>query len=289
MIKKLYPIKKLPQKFSIYLKRNKKVIPLLTPFGSDLNPQRWIFIIGCYNSGTTLLDRILQAHPEIQGLPNEGVRLTDGLRRPEEFGWHRMWYKCIEHMSISENRAELIADRIKKHWSLWYDTKPPNYVEKSIANAVRIKFLNNHFHPAYFIYIVRNGYAVAEGIRRKSAPGEWGNVEYKNMYPIELCAKQWEFSDQVVEEQKENVDNFLKISYEDFAENTVNVMSQVTTFLGLPKLNPNMLNGKWEVHGYNSEIKNMNSISFERLSSKDIKRIKKVASKTLEKYNYSNL
>ena len=68
------------------------IIPrLLTPFGNELQPDRWIFIIGCNNSGTTLLKSILTKHPLIAGFTREGVYLTDRLPFPEQFGWPRMW------------------------------------------------------------------------------------------------------------------------------------------------------------------------------------------------------
>ena len=58
--------------------------------GRSLAPDRWVFVVGCYNSGTTLLANLLEAHPAINGLAREGVELTDALRRPELAGWPRM-------------------------------------------------------------------------------------------------------------------------------------------------------------------------------------------------------
>ncbi len=38
---------------------------LLAPFGRELAPERWIFVLGCYNSGTSLLAAMLASHPAL--------------------------------------------------------------------------------------------------------------------------------------------------------------------------------------------------------------------------------
>ena len=131
---------------------------MLTPLGHDLSPNRWIFIVGCYNSGTTLLRSLLSQHPEIDALPSEGVRLTDALPRPEDVGWHRLWCRCLNdvRLPVDEDMAPRSA-RIRRHWSLALPGKPANVLEKSIANTARMPFLQAGFPPAYFIYMIRNG------------------------------------------------------------------------------------------------------------------------------------
>jgi hypothetical protein len=53
--------------------------------------RHWIFIIGCYNSGTILLEQIIRQHPAIAGLPDEGQFLTDALITPKSVGVPRLW------------------------------------------------------------------------------------------------------------------------------------------------------------------------------------------------------
>src|SRR5688572_24611021 len=112
--------------------------------GRKLENKNWIFILGCYNSGTTLLNQLLAEHPSISGLPDEGVMLTDQLVKPEDYGWRRMWWKCVDQMEsdrISRNRD---SSRIKRHWSHFYEDKK-FLVEKSISNVCRISFFSRHF------------------------------------------------------------------------------------------------------------------------------------------------
>ena len=125
---------------------NQSVQKILLPFGHDLKPERWIFVVGCYNSATTLLASILREHPDMEGLPNEGAFLTDVLPYPERFGWPRMWSQCVEDVRIRGDAKEADrAKRIKHHWSLWYQDGSQNLVEKSISNAARLLFLQEYF------------------------------------------------------------------------------------------------------------------------------------------------
>jgi hypothetical protein len=253
--------------------------------GRVLAPERWIFIIGCYNSGTTLLNEVLASHPDVAGLACEGVAVTDALPRPEEEGWTRMWNACYDSMRIDPSETGR-ARRAQRQWSLFYPPDATNLVEKSIANATRIPFLQAHFRPAYFIYLVRNGYAVAEGIRRKAEPGRWGNPTYQDRYPIKLCARQWRRTDEVVSDVRPEAERFLSLQYEDFTADPEREMSRITDFLGLAPLPNEVLSGTWNVHGYGEPIRNMNPRSYQRLSPRDAAIIEEEASAALGKYGY---
>ncbi len=255
--------------------------------GPEASPQKWVFVIGCYNSGTTLLSTILSKHPEIASLPTEGAFLTDGMKTPEACGWVRMWHKCLAEIEQDENTAADLATRIKRQWGFWYDGRKPIFLEKSISNAARIKFLEKHFQPAYFIYIVRNGYAVAEGIRRKSDLKKWATPVAGDKYPLELCAEQWLESDQYVSSNATDFKHFLTVKYEDLAENTDKVVADVCQFLGIAS-EPLLDIGQQtlDVTGYNSTVKNMNASSLKRLNAEDVQTIQRVAGERLTAWGY---
>jgi len=266
--------------------RERLIQKLIVPFGRELQPQKWIFIIGCYNSGTTLLKTILSQHPDIAALRAEGVTLSDGLPRPEKYGWNRLWYKCMDSIRLSAApEMKKVANRIKRQWSFSYEQRPI-LLEKSIANTARIPFFNAFFTPAFFIHIVRNGYAVAEGIRRKARPEKWGRHEYGSQYPIEMCAQQWVVSEQVVESDRSGIDNFISITYEDLVEHPAVVLRQITDMLEIDALEEDMLSKSWHISGLQSPIKNMNPGSLSRLKKEDKEKIEAVAKSTLMRYNY---
>ena len=277
----------LPSQVWNRLRRSRAVQRALVPFGRDLKPDRWIFIIGCYNSGTTLLNAILSIHGQISGLECEGVVLTDALPRPEEFGWTRMWCRCLDQMRLGPGAGMGgRANRVKCQWSFSYPRNAANLLEKSIANTARIPFLDAYFRPAYFIYLVRDGYAVAEGIQRKAKPARWDHPIYEDDYPIELCAEQWKKTDEVVTQDREEVEKFLRIRYEELTSDPKSTIKKITDFLGLGMIDESKLQGRWDVHGYGEPIQNMNPRSYARLTAKDKEAIEKVAGPLLRSYGY---
>ncbi len=274
-------------KITARYKNNKLYAKLLEVSGKKIANYRWIFIVGCYNSGTTLLDQILSDNESISGLPDEGVMLTNQLVRPEDFSWRRMWWKCEKEMDNALVNIEKDPKVVKKHWSHFYDLEKPFLVEKSISNSLRIPFFAQHFKPAFFIHIVRNGYAVAEGIGRKASIMEDNPLyEKEEKYPIELCINQWVRSLQKIEEEKDHIDNFLEIKYEDLTANPGEVINQIMDFLNLPHVNKDYFKNSFEVHEKKSTIKNMNNDSLKRLTEDDIRIINEIAGPYLEKYSY---
>lgn len=265
---------------------------LLSPMATDLQPQRWIFIVGCYNSGTTLLRDLLGRHPQICALPSEGVRLTDALPRPEQFGWHRLWCRCIGDMRLEEDpaRSATRSARIRRHWSLALPADPINVLEKSIANTARLPFLQAQFAPAYFIHLVRNGYAVAEGIRRKGEPRRFGQHEFGDSWPIDLCAEQWRVSlDQVTHDAANNdemANQLLEVRYEALANDAASELLRITRFLDLSAMPDGDAAGDFHIHGVRSVIRDMNADSLARLSATDIDAIDAVAGDALRRCGY---
>lgn len=282
-------LRRIPARLRNQFMRTRTGQRLAAPFGTPLDGKKWIFVLGCYNSGTTLLRDILAAHPDIGALPGEGVRFTDALPRPEEFGWNRMWCRCLDQIRLRPGPGmEARAQRIKRQWSIIYPSDPPYLLEKSVANAVRTDFLQTYFAPAYFIYLVRNGYAVAEGIRRKGNPARYEDATYPSSYPIELCAEQWCATDRILMAERPRLERFLCLKYEELAAAPDGSLQKVTDFLGLDPLGDEQLQRRWRVHGVHSEIRDMNEGALDRLSDEDMAKIREVAGDELEKYGYSS-
>jgi hypothetical protein len=253
-------------------------------FAGELHPDQWVFIIGCYNSGTTLLTNLLGAHPSLHALPREGVELTDALPRPEELGWPRMWSQCEQHVCIEPGNGAWRARRIKKQWA-GYAPRANIVVEKSITNVARLGFLAKHFAPAYFIYLIRDGYAVAEGIQRRAKPKDWGNSELAR-YPMEMCAAQWALSDTYFRRDHHVLPQLLEIRYELLADDPTGTLDQVANFLGIPAFPNDIATRTWDIHRVQSGIRNMNANAIKRLSGDDLDSIERVAGKTLGTYGY---
>ncbi len=247
-----------------------------------VEPDKWIFLVGCYNSGTTLLSELLATHPDISALPTEGHFLTNQFVKDYEIGFPRMWAEREELFRLTEQDEGPNPHRIKKEWMIRLDSSRPVFLEKSPPNTPRTRWLQQHFAPACFIAIVRNGYAVAEGIHRKADPDNEGR-----QWPLELCANQWARSYEVLLEDEPFLNKLLWIRYEDLAENTLDALNNICDFAGLSRFSGFDENNDFNIHERNEPVKNLNQASISKLSDQQKAIIRKVAGKTLEKFNYS--
>lgn len=280
------------QKLAIRAYQKKWIRPFFYPFQKAITGKKWVFIVGCYNSGTTLLNHIVGFHPEITSLPTEGTILTAGLTRPEDFGWPRMWHMCENAIILDEKSTKPDPDRVKKHWSFWYDKEKKIYLEKSIANSAKIKWLEKNFDSPYFVWIIRNGYCVAEGIRRRSKSIDRNDFKYQGIgYPLGMCARQWIVNNDVIEKDSKNVKHLMKIKYEDLMENFEPTIDKLFEWLPVERKKNIKLSkiADFSFHNETKPIKNMNSISLSGLSKEDIAQINTVAEKYLSKWGYEIL
>lgn len=269
--------------------RIKNARRILQLFSTPKHPKKWVFIIGCYNSGTTLLNRLLGGHPQISILNREGVQLTDQLPVPEMFGWNRMWHKCLDKLVIAESQNKRKVETIIHDWSFYYKKGSSVFVEKSISNAVRMKWLEINFQPAYFVYITRNPYAVAGGIRKKALPGPPVNELYPDGYPIELTAKQWLTSIELVERESQRIERFYHLTYEKLCRDPVATLSGIFTFLELEQPDIKTDGIKLIIGNYTEEVSNFNAKSFDRLSDKDMVGINKTLGPNIQRYGYEQI
>lgn len=274
-------------RFVARYRKNRFLTRLLRITGKDLHPQKWVFIVGCYNSGTTLFEKILSFHSDVSALNDEGVILTDQLKRPEDFGYHRLWVPVAHELSIDPESSESAkkAEAIKKHWSHFFNSSKSVFVEKSISNATRIDFLEKFFKPAYFLYIIRNGYAVSQGIRSKADPRRFDRNGMAT-YPLAMCSQQWRESDVLIRKTLEGK-RHMTVSYEQLTEKTCETISAVCRFLELSPIDCAELKKPISIHGSTSTIRNMNDSSIQKLTADEIKIIRDNASDVLDYYRYT--
>lgn len=243
--------------------------------GRECAPRTWVFIVGCYNSGTTLLHDIIASHPWVAHLPREGQYCTDQLPIPSELGLARAWALQPERFVLPADADTPDFHRLQRQWcSLMSNPGAAVMVEKSIPNAARILWLDRHFPGARFIAIVRNGYAVAEGIRRKTG------------LPLETAARQWQQSNAIMLEQLNGLKNHLLVRYEDLTAEPQEQLQEILAFLQL-ELPENLADKSWTIHGVRSTIHNMNPGSLAALNSREIALIKAQAAPMLRRFQYT--
>ena len=245
-------------------------------FGPMPKPDLWVFIVGCYGSGTTLLNHMLATLPQVGSLSKEGQFLTDQLASPRDYGLARLWALQPERFCLDENSPDRRrADTIKRQWgSQFNDVSRPVLVEKSVPNMARIRWLERHFDPARFIAIVRSPFAVAESIRRKKA------------YPLQDCARQWLRSNEIMLRDLEQVSGKLVIRYEDLTENPNLGWREILAFIGIENTQGDISEREWQIHGRNSRITNMNARYLESMSAEDLAVVTRQTEPLLDRFGY---
>jgi len=242
-------------------------------------PKHWIFVIGCYNSGTSLLEQLFHQHPLIAGLPGEGQFLTDALVTPKSVGVPRLWAEKEYLFRFQPTQKVTEAQRVQADWLRQLDKQnTPFAIEKSPTNTARTLWLQHHFADPYFIHIVRNGYAVTLGIHKKvlTTFGDMPQLLHK-------AANQWKRSLEVVREDSPKLKHFMEIRYEDLVE----VTTQICRFLNISPLPPEVFIQEYDIHGLHSVIKNQNSERLEKITPEQAKIIYDCAGKLLDEYGYA--
>jgi hypothetical protein len=159
---------------------------------------------------------------------------------------------------------------------MYDDVHAPFLIEKSPPNAVRTRWLQAHFQPAVFIGIVRNGYAVAEGIRRRAG------------HDIEVAGEQWARSNEVMLSDWEHLHRARLVRYEDLARESTTSLTDLLTFVGL-----DADRYPWEdheaslrIHGRSGTIEDLNQEAISRLTDADRTIIERHAGPMLKRLGY---
>lgn len=168
-----------------------------------------IFVVGCPRSGTTLLQGLLNTHPDVTSF-TESHFFDFGIKQPKSgpFYYVRKNAKEFVFSFLSENSIDkklsniilnqmppqpIIAGKGVNDWSKYFlfilDTialnrKKHNWVEKTPDHLNRIALISKICPKAHFLHIIRNGKDVVASLYKASM--KWG----KN-YSIKECIRFW--------------------------------------------------------------------------------------------------
>jgi len=263
-------------------KRSSKIKDIISKIIISKKTHKWIFIIGCYNSGTTLLTGILEQHPKIAGLPAEGQFLTKELITPRDVGVPRLWTEKESVFTIAARDKQESAKIVRRDWKKYVKKVKAEFImERTPTNIARLEWLQNNFPDAHFIHIIRNGYAVSLGIDKK-VKEKFGNKT--NL--LQRAAIQWRRSAEIFQENSKKLKGVLEISYEDLTENTEKTIEEITEFLHISPFKKNILNSKYKIHEQNRKIQNLNPERLKNMTIKQKKVIESEADSMLKYYGY---
>lgn len=270
---------------------------MLNDIFEALSAKKWVFIAGCNNSGTWLIYRFLAQHGKIDFLTFEGKNSffmswrtfkermfwnkyikVPGLGKPK-LELTRVWTEFLERSRDPPLFPILGVYLLKYDWLKHRATRSGDYIlEKSPPNCVRIPWLREKFPDSKFICVIRNGYAVSEGILRRDpkVPERGFNIQRSAEHWYNANKIMFQDLEKMVKEKKLSIDDFVIIKYEDFCENPINELRKIEHMLKITNWNYIDI----------EKIRNLNDTQISRLSSQDVQTIENIASEMLEKFDY---
>jgi Sulfotransferase family len=214
-----------------------------------MNPD--FFIVGCPRSGTTLLQRIVNAHPEIAVVPElfwitgrvrakENLQLNNLVTQQdfEYFVQHKRFpelemeapdFQAKVGASFGELLEHIFAKyREKNHKSL-VGNKTPQYVQN-------IPVLNAQWPSAKFIHIIRDGRDVALSMLNwKKADHSVGRYDLWNEDKLAATALYWKRKVLLGRQGSELLSAlYYEIRYEALLSNPQQECSKLCEFLNVP-------------------------------------------------------
>jgi len=246
-----------------------------------LGPWFWLFVVGCNNSGTTLLVEILQSHRVIRSLPKEGQRLTTAIPNSAPLGIGRVFTQRLDLFRQTEEGFGDVVSQLRYDWAYYSDPRPGIRLEKSPPNTLRSRWLQRYFSPARFIVLVRNPYAVCEGVARRRG------------HSISEAAEHWRLVHEVLDEDMPHLEKVMLVRYEDFCARTTDMLTEIQAFLNLgDAFDSSLATREFNAHnmsGRPQQLQDFNARSLERLSEADKATITAVIGGRIGQWGYQPL
>jgi len=220
-----------------------------------------LFVVGCPRSGTTLLQRMLDHHPQLavandthfiprallKAAPQHLARAIEGNEIPLDdalieglLGYHR-----FPRLGVDVDEARALA-RESSTYSGWIERIYSSFAvnhgkvfggEKTPDYVRHLPLLQGLFPRARFLHIIRDGRDVAlstlEWAGPKKGPGRWDLWETE---PLAASALWWRWQVQKgrADSQRLAPGNYAEVCYEDLVRDPEGQLRWISAFLALP-------------------------------------------------------
>lgn len=240
--------------------------------------QTHLFIISPNNSGSTFLKNVLATSRHTWNLAREGQH-TKGFQGPSSSNQRLplLWAARPEWIERFTDATSFNWAKTRDYWyfqSFARDSNATVFVEKSPPFLLNVAQLSEHFRDARFLFLLRNPYAVVEGILRRcrKRPRDW----FEQLHPATAAARHVATC---MQKQKENIERFgtqgTFFTYEQMCEQANDVQGQIQKLV--PRLDDLRLNQQVSVKGmYDEPLRNMNGQQISRLTVDEFRLINQV-------------
>lgn len=236
-----------------------------------------LFIICPNNSGSTFLKKALATSSSTWNLVREGQH-TFGFAGPSTIDrrLHRHWACDDRSISVFTDPGAYDWARTRQAWYFQAYSKNPDaniFVEKSPPFVLVVDQLARQFREPRFIFMVRDPYAMVEGLLRKSGPP--GSRRLPNGARFQIAANHVM---NCLRYQKRNIESSgsrgVFFSYETMCDQPRQAEELIRALV--PELADVNLRQRIEVWEYDEELRNMNAQQIARLTEKDLREINDV-------------
>jgi hypothetical protein len=214
----------------------------------DVLPKKRIFLVGCPRSGTTLLQSLLAAHPQITSFPES--KFFDYLNPRYEpkrrvLGMASKAAKAQLGKFLREMGREDMGERLPRHAifasqytraflgildTLCQTRGKSIWIEKSPPHLRNIAYIQTLVKEARFIHILRNGADVVASlyeVTRKYPKSAWGNP-----WSLDKCIDWW-IEDIQISLRHRQESNHTLVRYEDLVEDPKSILMELCQFIGV--------------------------------------------------------
>jgi Sulfotransferase family len=194
-----------------------------------------VFLAGLHRSGTTLLARLLAAHPEISGFSGTGVPADEGQHLQSVYpaaaaygGPGRFGFDPESHLTeASPIVSEANARALYEEWSAHWDLSRPVLLEKSPPNLLKTRFLQALFPGSAFVVIVRHPIPVSIPTARWRGTRRYGRL-----------IEHWLSCHALFEFDRKHLERVHVIQYEQLVRDPTDTLREVFEFLELEPIAP---------------------------------------------------
>jgi hypothetical protein len=194
---------------------------------------RFVFLAGLHRSGTTLLARLLAAHPDVSGFSDTGVPADEGQHLQTVYPAAQVWggpgrfgFAPEAHFTEAQASPEK-AQKLFEEWAPHWDLARPVLLEKSPPNLLKTRFLQALFPGSSFVVILRHPIPVSIPTAR------WrGTRRYDRMFA------HWLRCHTLFEADRDRLERVHVLTYEQLVREPENTLRGIFEFLELEPIAP---------------------------------------------------
>ena len=198
-----------------------------------MNDNKLIFLFSLPRSGSTLMQRLLQAHPKVDTIPESWflLNLLHPVSRNKAYTEYSypVLKKAIHHLYESLPKGKKTYFEATKAFALKIYEELPGEGNFLLEKTPRYHLIANElvetFPEAKFIFLWRNPLAIGSSILKT-----WGNNQWNlHSYKVDL----YDGLDNLIDLFKKKQSNFYGLNYEHLLVQPEEEMQNLSQFLGI--------------------------------------------------------